>query len=137
MSGGGSTIHTAEFLTATAGPKIPTPTSSATNSHSQSRRDEFGTILLIPGISGGFFNIVPLGVIAIGSFLVWAVTVLKHPFCVDLPDYKDKFDGYKRAAARVGTVIVVITIAVSLPLNYIQQTKPTGFMILNSFGPLE
>jgi hypothetical protein len=98
-----------------------------------------GLILLIPGIGGGFFILIPLSLVAIGAFIVWAVSALRDPFSVDLLDHddmdQDELDGYKRTTARVATVAIVVVIAVSFPLHYLQQTKPTGFMILDSFGP--
>jgi hypothetical protein len=58
-----------------------------------------GLILLIPGIGGGFFILIPLSLVAIGAFIVWAVSALRDPFSVDLLDHddmdQDELDGYK------------------------------------------
>ncbi|KAH8669447.1 hypothetical protein BGZ60DRAFT_35275 [Tricladium varicosporioides] len=96
-----------------------------------------GLILLIPGIGGGFFILIPLGFVLMGSYIVWAVKFLRRPFAVDPLDPNDELERYKKNTAKISTIAILIFIAVSFPLHYLQQTRPTGFMVLDSFGPLE
>ncbi|KAN0076679.1 hypothetical protein V8E54_006821 [Elaphomyces granulatus] len=101
-----------------------------------------GLLLLTPFMIG--FGIVLLFLACI-FYLIWEALKLvawslAHPFRVLSLEEDDLGPNEKRLGFFVGPVfalIIAIYIATSFPLHYVQERHPTGFFVLDSYGPLQ
>ncbi|KAH8717008.1 hypothetical protein GQ44DRAFT_762435 [Phaeosphaeriaceae sp. PMI808] len=78
-----------------------------------------GLILLIPGIGGGFFVLIPSGL---------------HPFRVDELDTNDKSHRWKRTTARIAVPSILVIIAVSFPPTTSNRQSPPASLFWTALG---